>query len=97
MNRQKREVKRTKAINLTNEQKVQVSVAKVKSSIRAFSDIHDEIEAVNKELGQILLDEVKQKAILLEKISVIDRNIENIDANYKVNQALQENFKEFMY
>lgn len=78
-----------KNIELTNEEKVSQSKTKVQGALSMFTKIYADLEEVNTTLETVIVQDTV-------KVSAINQNIDNANAELEVNKKLQEKIKPFI-
>lgn len=81
--------RKRKALELTNEEKVTQSKAKVESALSMFTQIYGELEEVNTTLETVIAQNN-------EKVTAISQNTDNANAELEANKKLQEKLKQFI-
>jgi len=75
--------------DVTTEEKIQDARNRIGIAFSMFSDINDEIDDINKMLGQTIVEDSV-------KIEALNKNIDDAKTELEMNQKLKENISVFL-
>lgn len=78
-----------KAVELTNEEKVSATKAKVEGALNTFANIYSELEEANVTLAVVVAEDK-------QSVEKLNHNIEQAQAELVANKELQEKLKPFI-
>lgn len=80
---------------LTPTEKVQDAQGRVEGALSMFSLAVNEIDEANKTLQEALVEDQKNKEVLLAKVDNVDKNMGRANDEIAANNNLKERLKEF--
>ena len=81
--------RRNKATELTNEEKVNESRARVESALSMFTQIHADLQEANSTLETVVAQNNEQ-------VALISQNTDSANTELEANKKLQEKIKQFI-
>ena len=81
--------RKSKTVNLTNQDKVALAKGRISEAFSMFQDINNELNEVNSELEAVIKEET-------ELVAEIEKNREKALDELQMNKGLQEKLKQFI-